>query len=721
MAFLRLQKRVLGEIEALQKKDFFWAIEILCSIKKIPYDYALLHKEFLPPYTIESLMHAAKLFGMRMIKVRRPSCRISSKTLPSLALTLRQQEENQLDHENNNLGIDLIIQAKLGKITYVADKDRRPITVRCDEYAKRYTEILLLIADISEEITEPDEEKQINRFGFGWFISELKKYKSVWCDVLIASLVLQLLALATPLFTQVIIDKIIVHHSMSSLVVIGIGLAILMIFSAILNWARQCLILHTGNRVDAVLAMQLFTHLFSLPPRYFEHRPTGVITARLQGVETIREFIASAAVSLILDLPFLIIFVAMMMWYSASLTAIALSIMGVIVLLSLLIAPDFQKKLSEQFTIGARNQAFLTEHIAGLETVKSLQMEPLLKDRYANYLADYLNMSFKTKQLANMYNTLTNALEQLMRFLILMIGAYTAMQSTEFTIGMLVAFQMFLGNLSGPVMRLAGLWQQLQQAKLSVSRLGDVMQAPTEPYTYFPERSLKRIGKIEIADLSYRYASDRPWLYREFNLTVEPGHIVAILGQSGSGKSTLAKILQGFYQVENGSIKIDGININQLSANNLRSNFGVVPQETVLFSGTVYSNLQAADPHADFDKIIRACILAEIHQDIEQLPNGYKTEIGERGAGLSGGQRQRLAIARALLKEPPILIFDEATSALDKETAEKFAKTINQLRGRISMLFITHAIPQNLVVDKVVHLTQNNRLQENSDSKQESA
>lgn len=364
----------------------------------------------------------------------------------------------------------------------------------------------------------------------------------------------------------------------------------------------------------------------------------------------------------------------------------------------------FQSQLNHQFLLGARNQAFITEYIAGLETVKSLQMEPQLKVRFSDYLADYLHATFQTRQLANSYNTAATTLEQMMSLLILVVGAYTVMSSTEFTIGMLVAFQMFAGKLSQPMMRLVGLWQQFQQASLSVKRLGDVMNAPTEPYSVIPTRMTEGKGLIEIEGLAFRHSEKHPYLYRDFNLAVPPGSTVAIMGPSGSGKSTLAKLLQGFYQPSDGRIKLDGTDIQNLSANELRHYFGVVPQETVLFSGTIYDNLLAANPHATFERIVQAAKLAEIHDAIEKLPNGYQTEIGERGSGLSGGQRQRLAIARALLKRPKILVFDEATSALDPQTAEHFAATINQLRGQVTMLFITHALPKNLQVDEVVRI-----------------
>jgi len=339
-----------------------------------------------------------------------------------------------------------------------------------------------------------------------------------------------------------------------------------------------------------------------------------------------------------------------------------------------------------------------------VETVKSLQMEPQLKHRFSDYLADYLHATFKTRQLSNTYNTAASTLEQLMTLLILVFGAYIVMTTPEFTIGMLVAFQMFAGRLSQPMMRLVGLWQQFQQASLSVKRLGDIMNAPAEPYAVMPTRLNEGRGHIEIQGLAFRYNEKLPYLYREFDLTVPPGITVAIMGPSGSGKSTLAKLLQGFYQPTDGHIRIDGTDLQNLTANELRHYFGVVPQETVLFSGTVYDNLRAANPQATFEQIVHACKLAEIHDTIEQLPNGYQTAIGERGAGLSGGQRQRLAIARALTKRPKILIFDEATSALDPQTAEHFAATVNQLRGKISMLFITHALPKSLRVDEVVRI-----------------
>jgi len=271
---------------------------------------------------------------------------------------------------------------------------------------------------------------------------------------------------------------------------------------------------------------------------------------------------------------------------------------------------------------------------------------------------------------------------------------------TSFTIGMLVAFQMFAGRLSQPLLRLVGLWQQFQQAHIAVQRLGDVMNAPREPYSLIPARESKGAGQVELRDLAFRYDEHLPYLYRGFNLTLKPGQCMALLGPSGSGKSTLAKLLQGFYLPSDGHVLLDGRDIRYLSANDLRCIFGVVPQETVLFSGTIYDNVSIADPDAGFEQVITACKMAGIHEVIEQLPKGYQTEIGERGVGLSGGQKQRLAIARAL-KRPKILIFDEATSSLDAATAEQLAKTINALKGTISALFITHRLPRGLLVDEV--------------------
>ena len=695
----------------LDSAHVVWAVGRLCALNRIPFDAELLLKQFPPPYTTDTLIHAVRALGFRIkLKVCDAST-LGEVATPCLAL-LASDSGSQVDVASSEVSSETsppLPGARLGLITDVSPErvqlfeagSNTPVEVPVDLFSRRYLGIIFLVARKRPPVLDPDVVDSAPRFGFRWFIPALLKHKKVWRDVLPASLVIQLLALGTPLFTQTVIDKVVVHRTESTLLVIAVGMAVFMIFSAILTWVRQYLVLHTGNRVDAVLAAAVFDHLFKLPPRYFENRPTGVIAARFQGVETIREFIASAAVSLVLDLPFLFIFVGVMFWYSAKLTLIALAILAVI---SLIVAPKFQRQLNHQFLLGARNQAFVTEYVAGMETVKSLQMEPTLKERFSDYLAEYLSASFQTRQLANTYNTAAATLEQLMSLLILVFGAYTVMTDTEFTIGMLVAFQMFAGRLSQPMMRLVGLWQQFQQARLSVERLGDVMNAPPEPYTVIPNRMNEGKGRIEIDGLAFRYSEKHPYLYRDFDLTVPPGSTVAIMGPSGSGKSTLAKLLQAFYQPSDGRIKLDGADIQNLSANELRHYFGVVPQETVLFSGSIYDNRLAANPHATFERIVQACKLAEVHEAIENLPNGYQTEIGERGVGLSGGQRQRLAIARALLKRPKILIFDEATSALDAQTAERFADTINHLRGKVTMLFITHALPKNLFVDEVVKI-----------------
>jgi subfamily B ATP-binding cassette protein HlyB/CyaB len=424
----------------------------------------------------------------------------------------------------------------------------------------------------------------------------------------------------------------------------------------------------------------------------------------LNGVETLREFVAGSAVSLVLDLPFLLIFLAVMFAYNWQLTLIALGILALIVGASLVMVPIFRARLERQFLLGARNQAFLTEYISGMATVKSLQLEPVVDKRYGAYLAQYLSAGFATRQVGNTYQVIASGLEQLMTLAILIVGAWYVMQDIGFTVGMLVAFQMFASRLSQPLMRLVGLWQEFQQARVAIARLGDILDLPQEPITLTPQRAAGGEGRIDIKDLGFRYSEQHPWLYRNLNLSIAPGRLTVLMGPSGCGKSTLAKLMQGFYWPQEGSITLDGRDLRSLAANELRANFGVVPQETVLFSGSLYDNLTMAQPHASFEDVIAACRAAEIHEVIEQLPQGYQTEIGERGTGLSGGQRQRIAIARALLKRPKVLIFDEAISNLDQQTAEHFAQTINRLKGKVTMIFITHQVPRGLQVDEVVEL-----------------
>jgi ATP-binding cassette, subfamily B, bacterial HlyB/CyaB len=713
------------------REEFFWALQGICALHRKPFSAELAQQQLAGPHTAGSFLRAADAYGFDASLRKCKAGKLYKESFPLIAwlaakpplvqeeqVSSRSTKDDRADISDAVFTDDssqqrvtpaLILQADAINVLIIEFGDAAPRTTPLAELFIRFRGHIARIPPKADRGDDPDSEEQARRsrkFGFLWFVPELLKHKKLWQEILLASLVIQLIALATPLFTQAIIDKVVVHHTQSTLIVIAIGMAVFMFFSAGLSWLRQYLVLHTGNRVDAVLGSSVFERLFKLPPMYFQHRPTGVIAARLQGVETIREFIASAAVTLILDLPFLLIFVAIMFYYSVTLTLIVLAILSVIVILSLIVAPMFQARLQEQFMMGARNQAFLTEYVVGLETVKSLQLEPQLNSRYSGYLASYLQAGFATKQLANTYNTASNLLEQLMSLLILGIGAYTVMHDNAFTIGMLVAFQMFSGRLSQPMLRLVGLWQQFQQASLSVARLGDLMNAPIEPYSVIPARDTTKQGLIQIDNIAFKYGDHLPLVYEHLSLTIQPGQIIGIMGPSGCGKSTLAKLLQGFYQPSAGRILIDGVDIRYLSANELRGYFGVVPQETILFSGTIYDNLQMASPNATFEQIAAACKMAEIHSAIEAQPKGYQTEIGERGAGLSGGQKQRIAIARALLKRPSILVFDEATSALDGPTAEHFAHTVNSLKGKVTMLFITHGLPKGLNVDAVFRLTE---------------
>ena len=689
---------------------FVWGLQSICELHRIAFAPALALQLFPPPYSLLSFQQAAQALGLKS-GLRA----VSLEELPALptpfiaAVSVSGQPAREADPPPGERGSDcrlaIVLRCDGQSISFLEEGAQGRVTTALVAFGERFLGRVLMFAPAASALNDEDSASHTKaEFGFRWFLPELLRHRMIWRDVLLASFAIQLMALATPVFTQIVIDKVIVHHTLSTLAVIGIALAVFILFTAVMSWVRQYLVLHTGNRIDAVLGSQVFEHLFKLPPRYFQHRPTGVLVARAQGVETIREFLSSAAVTLILDVPFLLIFLAVMFYYSVALTLVTMAVLLLIIGLSLIVTPLLRQRLNHQFLLGARNQAFLTEFISGMETVKSLQMEPQLQKRFGDYLAAYLQAGFSTRQLASTYNVAATMLEQLLTLIILCVGAWLVMTSQEFTIGMLVAFQMFAGRLSQPMLHMVSLWLQFQQADIAVKRLGDVMNAPAEPHMLIPAREAGGEGRIEIRDLSFRYTDNLPYLYRNLSLAVEPGQFVALMGPSGCGKSTLAKLLQGFYQPDDGSITIDGRDIRHLSANELRQHYGVVPQETVLFSGTIYDNLILANPHATFEQVVHSCKLAEIHETIERLPEGYQTPIGEHGAGLSGGQKQRIAIARALLKRPRVLIFDEATNSLDAVAAEQFARTVNRFRGRVTMIFIAHQLPKGLQADNVVTL-----------------
>ena len=718
----------------IEREDILWLLGSLCGLFRIPFDAALIAQDYPPPTTLLTLHEAARALGIKtgrcplgkldwhqaplpVIAFLRadapldpsPRCRpgVSAPALPAPGACRDDGSEGgtpNADVSPPPLTALLIVKASAEQLLYFRPGSQTPETLPIADAARVLAPELILVA---KETTAGESDDiagftpETKTFGFRWFFTELLKHKTIWRDVLLASLAIQLVGLTTPLITQVIIDKVVTHQSTSTLTVLGVALVMFMLFTSGMSWLRQYLVLHTGNRIDAVLGSQVLRHLLRLPLPYFEFRSTGVLVARMHGVETIREFVSGAAVTLVLDFPFLLIFLTVMFAYSWQLSLIAVGLLSVIALMSFVVAPVFRDKLNRQFMLGARNQAFLTEYIAGMATVKSLQMEPDIDKKYGDLLAQYLAAGFGTKQIGNTYNVIANGVEQVMTLSILIVGATLVMQNDGFTVGMLVAFQMFAGRMSQPMLRLVGLWQEFQQANIAVKRLGDILDMPQEPHALIPQREQTGNGYLSIHSLAFRYGEQLPWLYRNLDLTFKPGHLSVIMGPSGCGKSTLAKLMLGFYQPQEGHISLDGKDIRTLATNELRSVFGVVPQDTVLFSGTLYDNLVMAHPHASFEDVIAACKAAEIHEVIEKLPEGYQTEIGERGTGLSGGQKQRIAIARALLKRPKILIFDEAVSNLDQQTAEHFAKTINKLKGKVTMLFITHQIPRGLQVDEV--------------------
>jgi subfamily B ATP-binding cassette protein HlyB/CyaB len=540
-------------------------------------------------------------------------------------------------------------------------------------------------------------------FGFRWFVPSLWRYRRPIGHVLLASLFVQVFALVTPLFFQIIVDKVLVHKGISTLIVITVGMVALGLFNVVLQYLRAYVLSHTTNRIDVELGARLFYHLLRLPMLYFETRAAGQTVARVRELETIRSFLTGQALFSILDLLFAAIFIAILFVYSSFLTLVVLCSAPIYILIAFFIRPLLREKITQKFNRGAETQQFLVETIVGMQTLKSAAVEPMMQASWEEKLAAYVKTSFEAALLASFGQNATQYVSVLTTALIIFFGAREVINNLM-TIGELVAFNMIASQISQPIVRLSQLFQDFQQVRVSVERLGDILNTPTElvpPNS--PSLPLMK-GAIDIKALSFQYRPGLPEVLSDISLSINAGEVIGIVGPSGSGKSTLTKLIQRFYQPQRGQILIDGIDITQTDPTWLRRQIGVVLQENVLFNRTIHDNIALIDPSMARTQVIALARLSGAHEFIGQMPQGYDTMIEERGANLSGGQRQRIAIARALAGNPRVLILDEATSALDYDSERIIRLNMREIVKGRTVLTIAHRLAAVRGCDRIVAL-----------------
>ena len=531
---------------------------------------------------------------------------------------------------------------------------------------------------------------ELSKFDFTWFVPAIVKYRKLLGEILAISLVLQIIGLATPMFFQVVMDKVLVNHAMKTLNVIAIGLVCAILFEATLSAVRTWVFAHTSSKIDVELGAKLFRHLLNLPLAYFQARRVGDSVARIRELESIRSFLTGNAITVVLDLLFSFVFFAVMLWYSAWLTLIVAGSIPIYFTLSLLFTPVIRARLNEKFNRGAENQSFLVETITGIDTVKALAVEPRWIQKWDKQLASYVTAGVSVTNVATIAGGGINLISKLVTAAIMWVGASLVIDN-KMTVGELVAFNMLAGQISSPILRLAQLWNDFQQVGISMSRLGDILNTRTE--IVGQKTRLSRLaGSIEFDQVNFRYRSDAPDVIRGVSLKIEPGEVIGIVGRSGSGKSTLTKLVQRLFVPDRGRVLVDGQDIAIIDTTSLRQQIGVVLQENMLFNRSIRDNIALTNPALPIETIIDAAKLAGAHEFICELPDGYDSMVGEHGTGLSGGQRQRIAIARALISNPRILIFDEATSALDYESEKIIQENMRQICCGRTVLIIAHRL-----------------------------
>lgn len=549
-------------------------------------------------------------------------------------------------------------------------------------------------------ILYPRITKTIFYLNFKWLFKEFLRFKSIFSEILFASFLIQLFGLVTPLFIQVIIDKVLVHQALTTLQVVATAFLVVTIFDWLITMMRNYLLYHTANKIDASLGAKVFRHLLSIPFRYFETRRVGDIIARVRELENLRQFMTDISLTVLLDTLFSVVFVVIMTMYSLKLTILVLGFILAIGLISFFSTPLIKARIDDKFEKGARSQSFLVESITGVQTIKSLAIEGKMMKDWENYLGEYILSAFKLSNLGNISFSSSKMLQKIMTLAIIYFGVGLVFEN-KISVGQLIAFQMFSSQLSSPILRLVQLWQEFQQAKLSLEKLGDIVNTP--PEVKGDAVSVKELrGNIVFKGVQFKYAADGPVILDKINIQINKGMMVGVVGRSGSGKSTLAKLVQRLHLPTEGAIYIDGIDVRHMDPMFLRYRIGMVPQECFLFSGSIKENITIAMPDASMDKVINVSKIAGAHEFISELEMGYDTYVEERGTSLSGGQKQRISIARALITDPRIVIFDEATSALDYESEKIIHKNLQFIRKGRTVIMIAHRLSTLRGCDNII-------------------
>ncbi len=661
------------------------ALVLLLRFQGIGADSEQIRHRFAGEIGVPEMIRCAKEFGLKARVFRSSWERLGKTPLPGIAV-LRDNRFLLLGKASENRAL---VQDPLSS---------RPILMSREELEAVWDGRLILmtsragLGDLSK------------RFGISWFVDAIHKYRRILGEVLVASFFLQLFALVTPLFFQVIIDKVLASRTVTTLDVLVIGLLSISVFDTVLGILRTYLFAHTTSRIDVELGARLFRHLLALPLSYFQARRVGDSVARVRELENIRNFLTSSALTLVIDLFFTFVFLSVMFIYSPTLTAVVLAAFPFYIGISAAATPLFRQRLDEKFARGAENQAFLVESVTGVETLKAMAVEPQMQRRWEQQLAGYVASSFRVVNLGNYASQIVQFINKVVTASILFFGAKLVIDGS-LTIGELVAFNILASRVSAPVLRLAQMWQDFHQARLSVARLGDILNTPAEPTYSGGRTALPAIrGEVAFEHVTFRYRIDGPEVLHDVSFRAPAGQIIGIVGPSGSGKSTLAKLIQRLYVPESGRILVDNVDIASVDAAWLRRQLGIVLQENVLFNCSIRENIALAEPGVPIERIMVAAKLAGAHEFILELPEGYDTPVGERGSTLSGGQRQRIAIARALISEPRVLIFDEATSALDYESERIIQENMARIAAGRTVFIVAHRLSTVRFANRILTL-----------------